>query len=323
MKERDIRLLMECTRDRDTLPGMMRGVELQRTQTIKAGQLLWCRSFPIWDTAGKKAAEQKLTAIRDRKGTKQAQQALNARRAEERLVQLINLNFSPGDIFLTCTYEGGRQPEDLTRARRDMRNFVARLKRFLARKGAEEPAYVYVTEILEKKRGTEYHHHMLIKGELKRDDAERLWEQGGHGHGNTKIIKRLKEGLMGIGKYMAKQVCSAASADEFTARHRWAASKGLKRPEATEADKKISRRRVEQIAEAMQRDPVVARAHLERVYPGYEVIDMRIKTSDFVTGAYVYAILAKKEDESSAKRHDHAAAGMAGASSRQPAQGAG
>lgn len=297
MQEKDVRLLMEIGPERESLAGMMRGVELQRTKTVKAGKILWCSSYPIWDTATRRTAEARLAAAKERKGTSEAQKRLNARKAEERLVQLINANFGPGDIFVTCTYASSRQPEDLTRANRNVRNYIARLRRLCERRGSPAPAYVYVTEIAQKKRGTEYHHHMILKADVTREEAEALWERGKHGHANTRIVKPMAEGLIGLAKYMAKQVCSTASADEYISRHRWCASKGLRVPAETEADKKISRRRVERIAEAMERDTTEARAHLERCYPGYEVLEMSVRTSKWVNGAYVRAVMTRREKD--------------------------
>ena len=86
-----------------------------------------------------------------------------------------------------------------------------------------------------------------LKVQLPREEVENLWRQK-HGHGNILIGWDEKEGLTGWAKYIAKQVCAGGNADEFRSRHRWAASKGLKIPQPTEADKKISRRRVEKIA---------------------------------------------------------------------------
>lgn len=295
VREKDVRLLMEISPERECLVHLMRGVELQRTKTIKAGKLLWCKSYPVWDTVAKKTAEGILQTKRDNKGTREAQKSLNARNAADKLVQLVNNNFHPGDIIITCTYASDRQPADLTAANRNMRNFVARLRRYCERKASPAPSYIYVTEILDKKRGTEYHHHMILKADITRDEAEMLWERGGHGHANTKIAKKLPDGLIRIARYMAKQVCSAASSDAYAARHRWCASKGLKVAGATEADRKISRGRVARIAEEMREDPVVARAHLQRCYPGYEVLEIDVRTSCWVSGAYVSAVLVRRE----------------------------
>ena len=323
MREQDIRLLMEISPDREIRPGWQRGVEIQRARTVKAGTLLYCSSYPIWDTAARRDAQARLDKARERKGTTDAQKKLNARRAEEKLVQIINANFGAGDHLVTCTYAQGKEPHDLVTAQKHMRNYMARVKRLCRRKGVPDPEYVYVTEVTHSNRwGARYHHHMVLKAGLSRAEVENLWTKV-HGICNTKQAQRLKEGLTGWAKYIAKSVCatnpggasrhprkasisegggssSAADggsfkADLFATKHRWAASKGLKIPAATEADKKISRRRVEKIAQDIQRDPDLARLHMEACYPGYEVLEMRVKTSEWVTGAYVYAVMCKRE----------------------------
>lgn len=298
MREQDIRLLMEVSPDRvHLLPGWQQGVEVQRTKTIKAGGLLVCRSFPIWDTTARKEADAALDKAKNRKGTSDAQKKLDARKAEDRLVQIINANFGAGDHLVTCTYAAGKEPVDLDAAKRDMCNYIARIKRAYRKAGLPEPQYVYVTEITHSNRwGTRYHHHMVLSGGLQRDKVETMWTKK-HGICNTKSAQRLKEGLTGWAKYIAKQVCGEAKADLFAAKHRWSASKGLKVPQPTTADKKISRRRVEKIAQDIKRDPELAELHLEACYPGYEVLELECKTSEWVRGAYIYATLCKKEAE--------------------------
>ena len=308
MKESDIRLLMEISPDRELRPGWQRGVEIQRTRTIKAGSLLYCSSYPIWDTAARRDAEAKLTKAKERKGTTDAQRRLNARKAEEKLVQIINANFGAGDHLVTCTYAAGKEPDSFPAAQRNMRNYLARVKRLCKRRGMEDPQYVYVTEVTSSNRwGTRYHHHMVMRCGLSREEVETLWTKT-HGICNTKQAQRLKEGLTGWAKYIAKQVCSInggkgsssggavpSGTEGVATRHRWAASKGLIIPQATEADKKISRRRVEKIAQDIQRDPDMARLHLEACYPGYEVLEMTVKTSEWITGAYVRAVMCRRE----------------------------
>lgn len=306
MRESDIRLLMEISRDREILPGWQRGVERQRTRTIKAGDLLYCSSYPIWNTAANREAQTALDKAKGKKGTTAAQKELNARKAEERLVQIINANFGAGDHLVTCTYAQGKEPSDLKEAQKHMRNYLSRVKRLCKKRGLPDPEYVYVTETTTSNRwGTRYHHHMVMACGLSRAEVEGLWTKV-HGICNTKAAQKLKEGLTGWAKYIAKQVCAGKNADLYSTRHRWAASKGLKVPAATEADKKISRRRVERIAQDIQRDPDLAKLHMEACYPGYEVLEMRVKTSEWVGGAYIYAVLARKEgrwtDEGYARR---------------------
>ena len=301
MKERDIRLLMEISPDREIRPGWQRGVEIQRARTIKAGSLLYCASYPIWATATRRDAETKLTKAKERKGTTDAQNKLNADNAKQRLVQIVNLNFDKGDHLVTCSYAQNKKPADMERAKKDMRNYIARLTRLCRRKGIPDPEYVYVTTNTHNNRwGTNYHHHMALKVKLTRDEVESLWIKT-HGICNNRIAQPNKEGLTGWAKYMADQPCSVASEkrreDDNRSKyaHRWSASKGLKTPPPPEADKKLSRRRVEKIAQDIQRDPDLARLHLEACYPGYEVLEMTVKTSEWVTGAYVRAVMCRRE----------------------------
>lgn len=295
MKEKDIRLLMEVSKDSDLRQGWMRGVEVQRTQSVKAGKLLYVKSYPIWDTTTRQDAEAHLSKAKERKGTTAAQKRLNARHASERLEQLINANFGAGDLLLSLTYRRKDAPQTVEEAQKHVRNFLARLRRLCRKQGAPDPQYVYVTETKTSKwEGTTYHHHMALKVALPRDEVEALWRKK-HGYGDIKIAWDKENNLTQWAKYMAKEVCAGVHTEEYAQKHRWAASKGLKVPPARESDKKISRRRVEAIAKEMKRDPDVAKMHMEACYPGYEVLEMTIRTSEWVGGAYVQAVMTRRE----------------------------
>ena len=298
VKESDIRLLMEISPDNNLQPGWQRGVERQRAKTTRAGDLLYVKSYPIWDTSHRKDAAAKLQQARERKGTTDAQRRLNARKAEEKLVQLINANFASGDMLPTLTYAPRLRPQSLKDAQKDVRNFLSRLKRICRKRGLPDPAYVYVTETLQKRRGLDYHHHMVLRCGLDRDEVEALWRQK-HGHGNIRTAWNAEEGLTGYAKYIAKQVCSQATESirdlEGSKTHRWCASKGLTIPVETTADKKISRRRVEAMAREISKDRETAMLHLAACYPGYKVLELDVRTSDWVSGAYVAAVLVKED----------------------------
>lgn len=295
MKEKDIRLLMEVSKDSDLRQWWMRGVEVQRTQSVKAGKLMYVKSYPIWDTTTRRDAEAHLSKAKERKGTTAAQKRLNARHASERLEQLINANFGAGDLLLSLTYRRKDAPQTVEESQKHVRNFLARLRRLCRKQGAPDPQYVYVTETKTSKwEGTTYHHHMALKVALPRDEVEALWRKK-HGYGDIKIAWDRENNLTQWAKYMAKEVCAGVHTEEYAQKHRWAASKGLKVPPARESDKKISRRRVEAIAKEMQRDPDVAKMHMEACYPGYEVLEMTIRTSEWVGGAYVQAVMTRRE----------------------------
>lgn len=294
MKEKDIRLLMEVSKDSDLRQGLMRGVNAQRAKATPAGRMLYVNSFPIWDTTTRRDAEAHMSKAKERKGTTAAQKRLNARHASERLEQLINANFGAGDLLLSLTYRRKDAPQTVEEAQKHVRNFLARLRRLCRKQGAPDPQYVYVTETKTSKwEGTTYHHHMALKVALPRDEVEALWRKK-HGYGDIKIAWDKENNLTQWAKYMAKEVCAGVHTEEYAAKHRWAASKGLKVPPARESDKKISRRRVEAIAKEMQRDPDVAKMHMEACYPGYKVLEMTIRTSEWVGGAYVQAVMTRR-----------------------------
>lgn len=285
---------MDISPDRTIMPGLMRGVEVQRTRTIKAGKLLYCASYPIWDTSTRRDAQAKLTKAREKKGTTEAQKDLNDRHAAESLERLINANFGAGDLLPSLTYKSSGQPKSIAEGQRNVRNFLARLRRLCRKKGVPDPKYVYVTEIVNKKHGKEYHHHMVLKVQIPRDEVEHLWRSK-HGHGDIKIAWNEENNLTQWANYIAKQIRAKDRDEEHNLHHKWAASKGLKNPTATEADKKLSRRRVERIAMEMQRDKEKAMQHMEKCYPGYKVLEMTVKTSEWVTGAYVYTVMCRRE----------------------------
>lgn len=285
---------MEISPDNALLPGWQRGVEVQRTKAVKAGKLLYIRSFPVWDTSARRVAEAQLRQAKEKKGTTAAQKKLNARHAAERLEQLINANFGEGDLLPSLTYRRQGQPQDVKEANRNVQNFILRLRRLCRKRGIPDPEYVYVTETKQKRGGLEYHHHMALKVQLTRDEVEKIWRSK-HGHGNIKIAWDKENNLTQWAQYMAKEVCGNVRSEEYTSRHRWAASKGLKAPPERSSDKRISRRRVEAMAKAVRRDPDMAKIHMEAIYPGYEVLELNVKTSEWVTGAYVYAVMCKRE----------------------------
>lgn len=78
---------------------------------------------------------------------------------------------------------------------------------------------------------------------------------------------------------------------ELNGGKRWAASKNLVDPKITEADTKISRRKVEQMAEDFEAKPAAIFAAL---FPEYSFNECAVRYSDFVAGAYIYAKLHRK-----------------------------
>ena len=246
-----------------------------RCKTIKAGDQLECEIFPIWSTASesKKAG----SAI-----TREAQRALNERNARKRLVRKINTNFTAADIELTLTYAGDHVP-DLEEARRDMQNYIRRVKRYRKARGLPELKYVYVIEYAGVDGAPKRVHHHVIMSGMDRDEAERLW---GKGRANSARLQPDEHGLEGLAKYITK------SLPRFKSEKRWVCSKNLVEPTITIADTKISRRKASRLA---QDADAYGKNLFEHLYPGYAFTDVEIKSSAYVAGVYIYARMRRKD----------------------------
>lgn len=94
----------------------------------------------------------------------------NARLAERKLRRKINTNFQTGDIFVTLTY-GGDKPE-AEEAKRDLDNFIRRLRRAYKREG-KELKYIAVTEY----KANKIHHHLVLN-DIDSKIIANCWEKG-------------------------------------------------------------------------------------------------------------------------------------------------
>lgn len=268
------------------------GVIAYRTKTIWHGPMATVHSFAIWSTASEHA---RARSTIQSKGTSKAQQRINRRNAQDRVVQLANTNFGPGDVMVTNTYLPGNGPAGDEEARRDFHNYIARLKRLWKRMDKEPLKYIATIEKSESKRernDTRYHMHVLLNAAgVDRDLIEAAW---GKGTSNTERYQHQESYFSGFAGYMAIWKPEQKKATK----RQWLASKNLKRPKKTVSDKKLTVRRMERLALAMQ---IEGRAILEKAYPGYKVVgDVVVRRSAFVCGAYIYANL-RRIDESAPK----------------------
>lgn len=292
MREQDVRLLMDTSPEGRIDVGWQAGVIRQRAKTVRAGRHLYLDAYPIWDTVMSRQAEDNARKVKAKDPEKRRK--INARQAQRRLVVLINANFGEGDILITCTYPDDRQPGSADKAHRDARNMIARVRRLYGKLGIVLK-YVYVTETTTSaKRGTRYHHHLIVTGGVSRETIEALWYDRHGGICNSRRAQRTREGLTGWAKYITKQV--GGSDQTVATKRKWCASKNLIKPRPTTADKKISRRRVERIAAEMDADRPETRAILERIYPDYELVECEVRVSDWVTGAYISAVMVRREE---------------------------
>ena len=246
-----------------------KGVLLQRTRTVVAGDHLDADIYPVLDWQYSREAGK-------RGKTPEQMQRANFARSFRTLTQLCNANFGDGDLILTLTSAQEMGIEDFERVKR---RFMGRLRtRFRA--AGVKMEYLGIVE--SNNAGTRHHIHMLLRGGvIGRDDVEKLW---GQGTANADRVQTQHEpkGLEGFCRYITQH----KSSQRKLLTRKWFASKGLKRPRATYNDSKFSRRAAAKLEKAAQED---AKKLFEKKYPGWRLVDYSLHYSDFLPGVYVHA----------------------------------
>lgn len=248
-----------------------------RVKTIKSGNMLECEIYPVW--------LRRFEASRAKRASKTrlAQRNLNDKNAKKNLIRLVNTNFSEYDLAVDLTYRGYAPNEE--QARKDIQNYIRRIKSYRKKHGLPELKYVYVIEFDETEGSTKRIHHHMIMNSMDRDVLEKLW---GKGYANSRRLQPNEFGLEGIARYMSKDPKGTK---------RWSASRNLKRPKITVADHKMTKRKVEKIAKDENNSQVI----FQKLYPGYAFNDIKVKYSDFVSGVYLY-VRMRKDDVQKTKR---------------------
>jgi len=122
----------------------------------------------------------------------------NQKNREKGIRRLIKKNFIPNDYWITLTYRKGERPPDIAAAKRDVRNFMDRLRRRYKKIGAVLK-WMLVIEV--GSRGG-IHHHLVVnrvpEGDILITDC---W-----GRGSVHLELLYQRGdFRGLADYMAKQ----------------------------------------------------------------------------------------------------------------------
>lgn len=282
-----------------------------RTRTIRAGDALEVECFPITKVA--EGARREYIRRKSRPG----QEALNKRNAEKRIRRLIDANFTTEDYVVTLTWDYSPidrfhmshaaalakwdelgLPVDEDEARWEFVKYVKRLKYHMGRRGwgAKELKYLYVLEVTHERRDTDpaalynhHHFHAVIHAPgLSIEDIKALWP---HGDVRCDRLSFRGNGSANLAAYITKQHGVERIDREGRRLRRWATSKNLVEPQITVSDRKVSRRRAQQVAQDVQQ---FGREIFEKLYPGYQCVeDPTVRYSDFVAGAYIFARLRR------------------------------
>lgn len=245
-----------------------------RTKTIKSGNFLEVEVYPIWDTRSATAR------ARRTKESREAQKRLNYKNATKNVIRLINANFTDSDFWGTFTYESRKLPKSLPDAQKEMSKFIRRLKYYAEKHDFPPLKYIYVTEFEnDEEKGKHRVHHHVVTNFPDRDVMEDLWRNGGRN--NTRRLVADDSGYEGLARYIMKDPKGAK---------RYVASKNLKKPQITVADCKFTRRKVNRL----YRETANRKAVFENLYKGYQMTQFYGKTSEYISGAYLYVKMKKR-----------------------------
>ena len=248
-----------------------------RAKTIKSGDVLEIEIYPVWNTQNEIRAARANTS-------RAAQINLNERNAKKSLIRKVNTNFTDQDFHVTLTYRGDVMPDE-AQARRDMRNYIKRVRNY--HKSLELPPlkYIYVIEFSSGDgRRTRVHHHVIISSRAGRETLKRLWY---HGRATVDELQPEDGTLEGLARYITKQP------GKHTQTKRWACSRNLKPyDKLTTSDNKISKRQAETLAADMK---TAAPDIFNKIFDNYTLNTCEVKGSEYVAGAYIYAKLYKTQ----------------------------
>ena len=245
------------------------GVKHYRIKVIRSGNMVEFELYPVWDTKNRQRTKSAAP-------TREAQERLNKENTRKKITRWVNHNFGRGDLFVTLTYEDGKRPPMPEQAKKDIVNFLRRVKDYRRRRGLPEPKYLYVIEygaLDQMKRPMKIHTHVVLSGGMDRDALEQLWKGG---RANSKRLQPNDFELEGISRYICKLPAGG---------RQWAKSRNLVPPEVKYPKHRVSNRRAVLIA----RDIETARDALRRQFPKLRLLEVQVKTSDYCAGAYLYA----------------------------------
>jgi hypothetical protein len=253
-----------------------------RTKTIKSGDYLEIENYPIWET------RKPLTDIRKekQKESREVQKKLNKRNSKKNLIRLINANFTDKDIWETLTYSQDKLPKDEEMANKFIKNYIRRLDYYQRKYTGLPLKYVYTTEIGDKGR---VHHHIVLNY-FDRDDAEKRWTGGGRTQ--TRRLQADENGYAGLGSYISKPKKSCKDPDAIFPLDyckKYIVSKNLKKPIVSIADKKFTKRQIENI---IRNDEV--KDYFNKRIKDYRVASFYNYFSELISGVYLYVRMYKR-----------------------------
>lgn len=219
--------------------------------------------------------EQKQSRRRNAKHrpSSEAQQRLNEDNARRAATRILQDNFRPGiDFVVHPTYRAESLPEDSERVKKDMRNFLLRIKRLYKRLGINVEFKYWGGAVGGDK--IRRHHHLVITGSKYPNLADEIRALWPYGYCNIDRVDDDGENdLTSLASYICKNYQESKDAGENIYGKHWCGSKNLTRPEPSERRGKLPVSLLPKLASASNAE---REAILEDIFPGYSAIEVDV-----------------------------------------------
>lgn len=284
----------------------MEGVTMQtlyREQRHKCGEFLDIDLFPVFRHARKGKRKRKA------KPASKTQAAYNHQCRVKHLQRIVMRNFKQGEaLFYNLSYNNSFVPLDAADAKRQLSNFIKRLRRYRRRKGLPELKYIVTTE--QGARSGRFHHHLIINcADMPIADLDNLW---GRGYCFSSLVIFDNGGAAGLAAYFCKKKKSADKAadkeeeneadetelDDINIGNAWSRSHNLVEPEETKRDGAISRKKAFELF-CLGDD---ACAEWERLYPDYYLCYAHPLLNEVNGGIYISVRMRRKPQKKSKQK---------------------
>lgn len=248
------------------------------TRTVLSGDLVEVDMYPV------PSNKKDIPRGRKSRESREAQKNLNNKNRVKEIVRLMCTNFSKEDYICTLSYKDGYLPDE-NRARKDMKNFLEKVRRRRKKQGLPPLKYIYVIEFIpegKKTKKVRLHHHIIMSGGLDRDELEGLW---GKGRCQVRRCQPDDFELTGFAEYIAKMAADKG-------KHSYACSRNLKKPKVFKSVTKLSRRKFMEIIRSGDEKGKL----LESLYRGvFRYLDSTTYINQLYGGFYLYSRMRRRK----------------------------
>lgn len=231
------------------------------------------------DQKSRQREKQKVTPVPFRGKNPEHWDGHNAKRARKWFIRLLNTNFTEADTHTSLTYSDEFLPKTEEEADRDISNFLRRLRTKCKARGLPAPEAITVTEHQDAdpdtgQKAVRFHHHVILKCQLTRDEIEGCWVRKKKRMGTTNAdrLQMDKSSLEALANYLMKYP---------KRKHRWRRTRGIRDPILpTPNDSKYTRRGIERIA----KDPTKLHSpeFWEKKYPGWKLKEAQEALNEYL-----------------------------------------